>query len=269
MAAKKKRVVKVDMSGVEVKRTVPEGQYRVSVSSIEQEFAEGDKSRPYLAWEFKILDGKNKGSTLYHNTSLQPQALWNLKGLLERLDVEVPDSAMDLDLDELVGQEIGVVVEHEEYNNRPRSRVVDFLALSEVDGDATEEKEENEVPSRDDIMILDEEELQAVVDEHGLDVDLDDHKGMKAKRTAVADALEAGAEEPEEEAPKGKKKPAEEPEEEPELVKSSEIDDMGTKELQALVEEHELDIELEGTTSAKRRAVRKALRAKELLDEEA
>lgn len=44
--------------------------------------------------------------------------------------------------------------------------------------------------SSDDVMEADEEELQELIDEHELDVDLDDYKTLRKKQAAVIDALE-------------------------------------------------------------------------------
>jgi hypothetical protein len=43
---------------------------------------------------------------------------------------------------------------------------------------------------RDDVEDMDEDDLQELIDEHDLDVDLDDHKKIGKKREAVIDALE-------------------------------------------------------------------------------
>src|SRR5690606_23712495 len=97
--------------------------------------------KPYLAWKFRTVDGSHR---LYHNTSLQPQALFNLKQVLVALGVEVPNSVMKLNLDKLVGRECYVEVEHEFYEGRKKARIIDFLAKDAVEEDEEEEDEEEE-----------------------------------------------------------------------------------------------------------------------------
>src|SRR5690606_28865621 len=98
---KKKNVLKVDFTNVEPGGKVPEGDYPVVVKEITVE--ESQNGNPYLKWVFSVADGRHKGKQLYHHTSLQPQALFNLRNTLEALGMEVPQKAIQLDLDNLIG----------------------------------------------------------------------------------------------------------------------------------------------------------------------
>lgn len=120
----KRRTVSVDMTGVEAGgKAVPDGVYAVEVAEVTQE--EGDKA-DYLKWKFRITDGSCKGAVVYDNTSLSPAALWRLKGLLECLGVDVPDSSMELDLDEYVGMEMTITVANEEFQGKDRPKVAQY-----------------------------------------------------------------------------------------------------------------------------------------------
>lgn len=122
---KKGRTITVDMSGVESGgKAVPDGVYEVEVAEITEE--ESSEGNPYLKWKLRVTEGPCKGAPLYDNTSLQPQALWRLKGLLETLGVEVPDSSMDLDLEEYVGMTMTVTVANEEYQGKDRPKVAQY-----------------------------------------------------------------------------------------------------------------------------------------------
>jgi Protein of unknown function (DUF669). len=263
---KKSRKISVDMSGVESSKKVAEGDYRLKVTGVEKEKAESS-GKDKLSWEFEITAGKSKGATLYYTTSLQPQALWNLKGLLENLGVEVPDSAMDLDLDDLVDREVGGTVEHEVYEGKKRSRLVDFMPIDDVDGEEGGDEDEggsenNELPDADAINEMDEDELQAVIDEHELEVDLDDHKKLKAKRKAVIEAIEEkgeGSDKGEEE--------GEEKEEDEDGISADEVDEMDKDDMAEFVKKNKLKVELEGSTSAQRKTLKKALKKAGLLKE--
>src|SRR5271170_3613659 len=102
-SGKKKSGVSIDFSGVESGggRAIPDGNYTVEVTEVTEE--ESSEGNPYLKWIYKVATGSHKGARIYDNTSLQPQALWRLKTLLECFGEEVPDSSMDLDLEGLVG----------------------------------------------------------------------------------------------------------------------------------------------------------------------
>lgn len=272
--------IKVDFKGVESGgKLVPEGDYTVRVDEVTQE--ESDAGNAYLAWVLKVADGKHKGSTLYHNTSLQPQALWNLKGVLEALGVEVPDSSLDVDLKELVGMTANVTVEHETYQGKPKARIVAWE--SGAGGDDEEEEEEESSVTADDVNEMDDEELEALVENNELDVKLSKLKNIKARRTAVIEAL--GLNEQEEESDdEGDEEAAEKDEDEEEGEEAEgddeeeeegddgytdeQINEMGKPELAALVKKHKLKVTLEGTTAQQRRAVKKALIRAELFNAE-
>lgn len=66
------------------------------------------------------------------------------------------------------------------------AEAVEEAGLGEGDGD---EGGEGEVTA-DDINGMNQDELEELIEEHELDVDLDDHKTLRKKRTAVVDAAE-------------------------------------------------------------------------------
>lgn len=123
----KPRSLSVDFSGVEDKRQatrVPPGDYITKIKDYELRHKKDDESRTYLNWELEITQpAQFKGKTLYHITSLVPESLWNLRNFLQDLGVTVPKKAVDIPMDKLVGREIGVTVEDDEYDNKIRSKV--------------------------------------------------------------------------------------------------------------------------------------------------
>ncbi len=198
--------INVDFTNVESRVLLPEGEYHVAVAEVKSEVG-SSSGQPYLAWKFNVIsdDEKLNGQTLFLNTSLQANALWNLRNLLETLGVEVPNGPVNLDPAELVELEMIAVVEHESYEGRKRARVVDFNPLDDED---TEEEEDEPTPAptatrakgktkklapmtAEEVMDLDEEELEEVVSKYGLKVDLSSMKTTRKKVNAVIDALEA------------------------------------------------------------------------------
>ncbi len=155
-----KKGLTVDFSGVESGggRAVDDGEYVAEVTSVSEE--ESESGNPYLAWKWKITEqGDAKGATIYDNTSLQPQALWRLKGLLEVLGFDVPDSAMTIDLKALVGKKATLEITNEEYRGKQKPRVTAFNGASSAaaskaasskakakDDDDEEEEEDDDAP---------------------------------------------------------------------------------------------------------------------------
>ena len=133
------RIVSVDFTDVESGGKIDDGEYICTVEEVEEK--ESESGNEYLNWKLKT----EGGSTLYHITSLQPQALFNLKNTLEACGMEVPQSAFDVDLDSVIGAEVGVIVENETYQGKRRPRVVDlFSPDGEADSDEDEEEPEDE-----------------------------------------------------------------------------------------------------------------------------
>lgn len=144
---KKSRSISVDMEGVESGGRIPDGDHLLEVDEITVET--GDKSKKdYLKFVFKLVSG---GGKVFHNCSLQPQALFNLRSTLEALGMEVPDSSMDIDLDDLAELRCGGTIENETYEGKKRPQLIDLFPESELDGedgedddDGDEEEEEEE-----------------------------------------------------------------------------------------------------------------------------
>lgn len=172
---KKKNVLKVDFTNVEPGGKVPEGDYPVVVKEITVE--ESQNGNPYLKWVFSVADGRHKGKQLYHNTSLQPQALFNLRNTLEALGMEVPQKAIQLDLDNLIGLKAAVAVEVEQYQGKERSRVVEVFPLEELIEDDEELEDDDELEDEeyeDEDEEYEDEEEEEYEDEDDEDEELED-----------------------------------------------------------------------------------------------
>lgn len=242
MARKNKnRSVKVDMTGVTTTKRVPEDDYSIVVDKIEK--TKSTAGHPTLAWEFLIDKGKYEGSRLYYNTSLQPQALWNLRGVLESLGQKIPDSTMDLDLDELqeIDTPVGCTVEHEVYDGKKKARIIDIFSLDEDNDDG--DSESTDKPPNAEVKKMDEDELEEVINDHDLDVDLDDISGIKKKRTAVIEALSGddGDKDNKDDGDKNDK------------PSDDEVKEMDEDELETVIDEHDLDVDLDDFKGIKKK----------------
>jgi len=116
----------------------------VKVTEITEEVGE-ESGQPYLQWILEVSEGEHQGQSLRHITSLQPQALFNLRNTLEALGEEVADSVMELDLKDFIGGTLGISVAIETYQGRKQSRVTDVFPADEIEEEEEgEEKEEEE-----------------------------------------------------------------------------------------------------------------------------
>lgn len=174
--AKKRRpskAVKVDLSGVESsQKAIPEGEYVVSVNDASIESS--SKGNDYIKFEFEVIEGSHKGAKLYHNCSLLPQSLFNLKNVLEALGFEIPTKAFDLDLSDLLGLECEVEVGHETYEGKKKARILEFINpedsdVEEDDDEGGDEDEEEDLEAA--LENLSKKELRALVKEFEVDIE--------------------------------------------------------------------------------------------------
>lgn len=148
MATKRKNnALEIDFEGVESgggARAIPDGTYAVKVKKVPTREEGADSGEPYLSWQFTVTKGKFKGATIFDNTSLQPQALWKLKSLLEAMGEEVPDSTMRMVLSEYVDRELQVEITNEDYNGKDRSRVTGYVIEGGEEADDADDSDDSD-----------------------------------------------------------------------------------------------------------------------------
>lgn len=225
--------LKVDFTGVESSGNVAEGRHLLTVDGAPEIKTSENSGNEYINWKFKA-----PGGSIYHTTSLQPQALWNLRNVLESLGLEVPDGPLDLDLAEMDGLTCGGEVEHETYQGKKRPRLIDIFPEDELE-ESEEESEpkpakgkkkaepepEDELPTYAEVQEADKEELLELAEEHEVKLTAKQKKNVQAIRDAICEALEL----------------EEDGEEEGEEPTYESVQEMDKEELLALVEEHEVE----------------------------
>lgn len=217
---KKSGSVTVDLSDVEARVLVREGEHKIKVVEITEE--QGEKA-PYLKWVFEVVSKQDKGAKVYYNTSLAPQALWNLRSLLEALGVEIPDSEFELEFSEYVDLECMVEIAHEKYEGRAQAKPVNFWSDEEAE-------EEEEAPPK-------KRSKKAEPEEEEEEEEAPKRSSRKAKKEEPEEEEEEEEEEPPKKAVKksSKKKAG---------VTQDEINDMSQDELEDVIKEHDLEVDL-------------------------
>jgi hypothetical protein len=143
--ASRKKGVTVNFSGVESGgRKCPDGEYAAEISSAELE--ESSSGNPMIVLKWKISDGKFKGTTIYDNISLVPQALWKFKTLLEVLGIDPQEEDVEASdyVSEILEQSATIIVTNETYEGEQRPKVTGYGTGEETE--ETEETEEEEEP---------------------------------------------------------------------------------------------------------------------------
>lgn len=189
---KKSNVITVNFEGVETRTKIPDDNYHAKVKGVEKK--QGDKAQ-YLEWQFALVtSNKLNGRTVYYNTSLAPQSLWNLRNLLETLGIETPESEFRLDLSAPIDLELMIRIENEAYQGKERPKVTDFSPLeetAEVDNDEADDEEEAEEEEA-------EEEEESPDEEESGDEEADEEESESAEDSDDDDGADEADEEEEE-----------------------------------------------------------------------
>lgn len=126
---KKSNVIKVDFRGVETSSSIPEGDYEIEIEEVEVKTS--DRSgEDYLAFTFVITDGQYAGKKLYHNCSLQHQALFNLLNLFDAIGMDRED-VVEFEPESLLEMTCGCSTTVEMYEGRKKSRIAEFYSLDD------------------------------------------------------------------------------------------------------------------------------------------
>lgn len=163
--------MRIDFGGVdkEIRRggrgvRIPEGDYVLKIVECSEETGERSGAK-YLRWTFQIAEGEHKGKRLRMNTSLKPDALWNLRNLIHAaLGSNVAGKAVNFDPEKLYGKIVGGAVEDNEFNDRITSQVASVFPREEAnpveESDEEEEEEDVEEEEEDEDEELEDVEVE-------------------------------------------------------------------------------------------------------------
>jgi flagellar biosynthesis GTPase FlhF len=143
--SRKGNVIIVNFSGVESGgRRCPDGEYTAEITSADVQ--ESSTGNPMIVAKWKISEGKYRGTTLYDNISLLPQALWKFKTLLETVGIEAQDEDIPAAeyASEMIGVTGGITVTNEKYEGDDRPKVTGYHAANSEDEEVEEEEAEEE-----------------------------------------------------------------------------------------------------------------------------
>jgi hypothetical protein len=118
-------VITVDFTDVESGGAMPtpDGPYTAVMSHAEQTVSQAGNDMIEVRWKTHM------GSTVFDNFTLVPQALWVLRTMLECAGYEIPDAEYDLDVDAMIGMEVGLDIVNEEYENKDRPKVAGYMPM--------------------------------------------------------------------------------------------------------------------------------------------
>ncbi len=121
------KLVKVDWKEVAKQELIPEGKVVARHDKVEERTAK-ETQNPYWNFEFTITQPEEVvGRKVWDVFMLDTKSLWKLRAFCDCIGIEL-EGQRDIDTDELVGQDVGLVITHETYEGRERNRVKGYFA---------------------------------------------------------------------------------------------------------------------------------------------
>lgn len=150
MAKGKKKTVSVDFTGVQSgggRFRVPEGDYLFEIEKIETGTTKSSGVSK-LVVTLKGVKGRVKNRKAYDHIALQKNTLWKLRSLLEATGQDVPESKAEIDIDALIGEQVGVTLGDDEYegkiSSKPQGGYISPDAVGEEPDEADNEDDDDE-----------------------------------------------------------------------------------------------------------------------------
>jgi hypothetical protein len=156
MAATKRVVDLTDVKegGVFRPRRKPEGDYRAKIVKADDHESK-DPSKP-MGWVLTIQVEGDARSTYPYYLSPDKKQAWKIGAICRAAGISVKNARINFDPNKLVNKPIGLSLEDDEYEGRPKSTIGEVFPVSEVGANADEDAPEDD----DDIDTGDEEELE-------------------------------------------------------------------------------------------------------------
>jgi hypothetical protein len=127
----------------------PAGDYRGKIKSWDEGTA---KESGNTLLTFAVADANRPSAVYRYQCTLTPKSMWKIRNLIVACGLTNPTGKkLRIDPDKLVGREIGMSLDDDEYNDRLRSQIVNVFPASELEetevaDDSDDEDEVEETP---------------------------------------------------------------------------------------------------------------------------
>lgn len=141
---------------------VTAGDYRATIEKVDDHLKDGEKVS--VQWVYTIkLKGK-RGVYPYYVNHTDPKHAWKMRNLLIAAGKAVPKKKVNVDPNTVVGREIGVSMDDDEYEGKPKSVIVATFPTSDLAEDApsntdTDDDEDGTEDDSDEVDDLDLEDV--------------------------------------------------------------------------------------------------------------
>lgn len=121
----------VDLSNVqENSYAIPDGVYAAKCIDVTQDVSKS--GNPMFVWEFELVGGDYNGRTFKSWTAITPAAMWKVAETVQALGVGQTGQVVKFKRSDVIGKACGLVIEQDEYNGKPTSRVSNVISVQEM-----------------------------------------------------------------------------------------------------------------------------------------
>lgn len=121
----------VDLTGVEDQSyAIPDGTYKAKCIDVTQDVSKS--GNPMFVWEFEIVEGDYSGRKFKSWTAITPAAMWKVAETVIALGVGQNGQVVKFKRSDVINKLCGLVMEQDEYNGRPTSRINRVISLQEM-----------------------------------------------------------------------------------------------------------------------------------------
>lgn len=123
----------------------PEGEYLGTITSFEDTKSKAGNAM----WVFGVTLKSDRRAVYPVYCTLNPESLWKLRQVLMACGIRVPKKKLSVDGNRLVGKDLGVCLEDDEYEGKKKSVITTFFPASEYEGDDTSDDDNDEDPEEE------------------------------------------------------------------------------------------------------------------------
>lgn len=151
---------------------LPAGDYRAKITGVEDKPSKAGNDQ----WVWTIILTTDQRAAYPFYTGLDEKQLWKVRNLFMAAGIQVPKKRVAVDPNKLIGREIGISLDDDEYEGKMKSVIVATFPATELSSDSPEEAESTvdddetgDDELEDDSATTAEDETEAADDELELD----------------------------------------------------------------------------------------------------
>lgn len=109
---------------------IDDGAYRARCIELEQSISQA--GNPMFIWTFVLTEGKFASRELKVWTAITAAAMWKVAECVQALGIGQIGQVVKFKRSDVINRECGVIIEQQEYNNKPRSSIASVISLADL-----------------------------------------------------------------------------------------------------------------------------------------